>query len=65
LRSIDDLYPTLSRGMGIHESTIGIREARASQLTRDGGARPLESRAFETWRQRSREVVRSMDDRSR
>jgi hypothetical protein len=63
-KSINDLYPELS-GRGVRERTIGVREARMIASVREVGPRPLERGALEEWRQRSRELPRSREGRSR
>jgi hypothetical protein len=62
--SIDDLYPQLA-GRGVRERTIGVREARMITTVREVGPRPLERSGLEEWRQRSRELARSREGRSR
>lgn len=64
-QAVNELYPTLLARGGVHEPTIGISEARMIGVLRDHGPRPLERSEFEAWRQRSRERVRSRDERSR
>jgi TrwC relaxase len=63
-RSINDLYPELT-GRGVRERTIAVRDARMISNVREIGPRPLERVGFDEWRQRSRELVRSRDGRSR
>lgn len=63
--AVDALYPTLLGRGGVHEPTIGVGEARMIGSLRELGPRPLERVEFEAWRQRSRERVRSRDERSR
>jgi len=63
--SVNELYPTLLGRGGVHEPTIGVGEARMIGVLREHGPRPLERNEFEVWRQRSRERVRSRDERSR
>lgn len=64
-RALDALYPKLQGSGGVHEPTIGVAEARMIGVVRELGPRPLERGEFDTWRQRSRERVRSRDERSR
>lgn len=64
-RAIDDLYPGLQGGRGVYEPTIGVHEARMIGSVRVIGPRPLDRSQFDDWRQRSREVVRSREGRSR
>jgi hypothetical protein len=54
-RTIDVLYPSLRDSRGVRESTIGIAQARMTQLVREHGARPLVEVDLQRWRQRSRE----------
>lgn len=65
VQSVDELYPALLGRGGVHEPTIGVAQARMMGPLRELGPRPLERENFEVWRQRSRELVRSRDDRSR
>lgn len=64
-RALDALYPRLRAGGGVHEATIGVREARMMNTVRELGPRPLDRSEFDQWRQRSRERSRSRDERSR
>lgn len=64
-RAIDELYPRLQGGRGVYEPTIAVREARMIGSVRALGPRPLERSEFDEWRQRSREMVRSREGRSR
>lgn len=64
-KAVDDLYPTLRGRQGVHEPTIAVHEARMIGPVRALGPRPLERSQFDDWRQRSREVVRSREGRSR
>lgn len=64
-RAIDQLYPTLQGRGGVYERTIGVREARMIAKVRELGPRPLERSDLDQWRQRSREVGRSREGRSR
>jgi hypothetical protein len=64
-RAIDQLYPTLQGPGGVHERSIGVREARMIGRVRELGPRPLVREEFDQWRQRSRETVRSREGRSR
>lgn len=61
--ALDDLYPALREGRGVHESTISVREARMIAEVRTLGPRPLESLELSEWRQRSR--VRSIESGGR
>ncbi|MHB8378804.1 MAG: relaxase domain-containing protein [Acidimicrobiales bacterium] len=63
--AIDGLYPGLRDRPGVYEPTIAVREARMIGSVRALGPRPLERSEFEDWRQRSREMVRSREGRSR
>jgi hypothetical protein len=63
-RSIDEIYPDL-QGRGVRERTIPVRDARMITNVREIGPRPLERGALEDWRQRSREMSRSREGRSR
>jgi len=63
--AVDSLYPELTGARGVREPFISVREARMIALVRDRGARPLESRDLERWRQRSRDESRSRSERSR
>jgi hypothetical protein len=63
-RSIDALYPQLD-GRGVREQTIPVRDARMIATVREMGPRPLERSSLEEWRQRSREMSRSREGRSR
>jgi len=65
VRTLDDLYPRLREGRGVHEATIGLREARMLAAVRELGPRPLEPRELAEWTQRSRERVLSRGERSR
>ena len=60
---IDSLYPELGSTRGVRETTIGVHQARQTQLVNQRGARPLAFVELEAWRQRSRE--RSREPRSR
>ena len=64
-RAIDELYPRLQGRRGVYERTIAVHEARMIGSVRALGPRPLERSEFEEWRQRSREMVRSREGRSR
>jgi len=64
-RSVDELYPSLRGGRGVYEPTISVHEARMIAPVRALGPRPLERGEFDAWRQRSRDVVRSREGRSR
>lgn len=64
VRSIDEIYPDL-QGLGVRERTIPVRDARMIANVREIGPRPLERGALEDWRQRSREMSRSREGRSR
>jgi hypothetical protein len=64
-RAVDQLYPTLQGRGGVYERTIGVREARMIAKVRELGPRPLERSDLDQWRQRSREVGRSREGRSR
>jgi hypothetical protein len=63
-RSIDTLYPELT-GRGVREQTIPVREARMIATVRERGPRPLERASLDEWRQRSRDMSRSREGRSR
>jgi hypothetical protein len=63
--AIDGLYPGLHGRSGVYEPTIAVREARMIGTVRTLGPRPLERNEFDHWRQRSREMVRSREGRSR
>lgn len=65
VRTVDGLYPRLCEGRGVHEATIGVREARMLATVRELGPRPLEPRELAAWAQRSRERVLSRGERSR
>jgi hypothetical protein len=65
LSSIDQLYPSLRGRGGVHEPTIGLREARMIAAVHELGPRPLDRGDLDQWRQRSREVGRSREGRSR
>jgi hypothetical protein len=65
VHSVDELYPALLGRGGVHEPTIGVAQARMMGPLRALGPRPLERGDFDAWRQRSREMVRSRDGRSR
>jgi hypothetical protein len=64
-RSLGALYPALEGSGGVREPTIPVRDARMTRDVREHGPRPLDLRALEQWRQRSRELPRSRDGRSR
>ncbi len=64
-RSLGALYPALEGSRGVREPTIPVRDARMIRDVREHGARPLDSSVLEEWRQRSRELPRSRDGRSR
>jgi hypothetical protein len=64
-RSIDALYPELAGARGVREPVISVREARMTALVRERGERPLQERALEEWRQRSRERSAERSERSR
>jgi hypothetical protein len=64
-RAVDSLYPELTGAGGVREPAISVREARMTAQVRARGARPLESRDLERWRQRSRDESRSRSERSR
>jgi hypothetical protein len=64
-RAVDQLYPRLQGRGGVYERTISVPEARMIGPVREVGARPLDRGDFEQWRQRSREVGRSREGRSR
>ncbi len=64
-RSVDQLYPRLREGRGVHEATIALREARMLAAVRELGPRPLEPRELSQWTQSSRERVLSRGARSR
>jgi hypothetical protein len=64
-RAVDQLYPKLQGRGGVYERTISVPEARMIAPVRELGARPLDRGDLEQWRQRSREVGRSRDGRSR
>jgi len=59
-RRVDEIYPQLSLGRGVHERTVSLAEARMSSLVHHLGPRPLERAAFEQWRQRSQERSRDV-----
>lgn len=61
--NVDRLYPEFADGRGVRERTIGVWQARQTELVRERGARPLDGVELERWRQRARE--RSRDARSR
>jgi len=61
--TIQSLYPELGSNRGVRETTIGVHQARQTQLVRERGARPLAFAELDAWRQRSRE--RSREARSR
>ncbi len=63
-RSIDDLFPQLL-GRGVRERTTGVHDVRMISSVRECGPRPLERASLDEWRQRSREIVRSREGRSR
>jgi hypothetical protein len=63
-RSIDDLFPQLD-GRGVRERAIAVRDARMISTVREIGPRPLERSSLDEWRQRSREMSRSREGRSR
>jgi len=63
--AVDDHYPGLSSGRGVHEATIGVRDARMTALVRERGERPITRAMTDEWRQRSRPSIRSRSDRSR
>jgi len=63
--AVDELYPGLHGRPGVFEPTIAVREARMIGTVRALGPRPLERIEFALWRQRSREIVRSREGRSR
>ncbi len=63
--AVDQLYPSLQGRGGVHERTIGLGEARMTARVRELGPRPLERGDLDQWRQRSREVARSREGRSR
>ena len=62
--AVDAMYPDLT-GRGVHESTIGVREARMTARVRGHGERTLAQEASEDWLQRSRPSLRSRTERSR
>lgn len=64
-RAVDELYPALRGRGGIYESVIPLREARMVTTVREFGARPLDPRQFDEWRERSLERSRSREARSR
>ena len=64
-RSLGALYPALEGSRGVRETTIPVRDARMTLDVREHGPRPLDLRALDLWRQRSRELPRSRDGRSR
>jgi hypothetical protein len=64
-RSIDALYPELGGARGVREPVISVREARMTSLVRERGERPLQGRALEEWRQRSRDRSTERSERSR
>lgn len=63
--AVDELYPRLRVGKGVYERTIALREARMIGPVHALGPRPLERNEFDAWRQRSLEMVRSREGRSR
>ncbi|HEV3268356.1 MAG TPA: relaxase domain-containing protein [Acidimicrobiales bacterium] len=63
--AVDELYPSLRDGKGVYERTIALRDARMIGPVHALGPRPLERGEFDAWRQRSREMVRSREGRSR
>ena len=63
-RSIAELYPELEGPGGVRERTIPVREARMTTSVRELGPRPIDG-DLGPWRQRSRELPRSRDGRSR
>ncbi len=65
VRDVDDLYPALRNGLGVHESVISVAEARMVGAVRELGPRPLQREELERWRYRSRDRERSREGRSR
>jgi hypothetical protein len=63
--SIDVLYPDLTGSRGVREPVISVRQARMTSLVRERGDRPLQERALDEWRQRSRDRSSERSDRSR
>lgn len=63
--SVDRLYPTMSTSRGVREVTFSVREARMIAETRVRGPRPLDARELDSWLQRSREISREPNGRSR
>ena len=63
--AVDSHYPDLSGARGVHESTIGLREARMTALVREHGERRLARESGDEWRQRANPSLRSRSDRSR
>ena len=64
-RSIGDLYPELAGPGGVREPTMPVRDARMTKRVRELGPRPIDGRDVGPWSQRSRELPRSRDGRSR
>jgi hypothetical protein len=52
-------------GRGVRERAIAVRDARMISTVREIGPRPLERSSLDEWRQRSREMSRSREGRSR
>ncbi len=63
--SVDRFYPNLGSARGVRETMLSVREARMVAETRERGPRPLHSREIDAWRQRSREISREANGRSR
>jgi len=61
--SVDHWYPGLRDSRGIRETLISVREARMITMTRERGARPLDVRDLDRWRQRP--SIRSRDGEGR
>lgn len=56
--SVDALFPSLRGGRGVHETTIGLAQARMLDRIRERGPRPLEPERLARWAQRSSERSR-------
>ncbi len=64
-KSVDQLYPSFSGSRGVHESMMGVRDARMIADVRRHGPRPLAAPDLSRWRQRDLESERSRSVRSR
>ena len=58
-RSLDLLYPGLTRGGGVREAVVGVDRARMTTLVRERGPRPLDHGDLGRWAQPGLDVARA------